>query len=92
MEVMSLYVDNLPRIMTKGSLQQLFKSKGRVVDAYVLYKWRMNTENLLGFVLFYHMEEATNAIKNLHGIEIRGWKLSVQLAAYGRSQHKETRN
>ena len=70
----------------------MFSFKGRVADAYVSYKWRRNMENLFGFVRFYHTQKATKAIKNLNGIEIRGCKLSIQLAACDRSQCKEAKS
>lgn len=81
-------MDNLPRSMTKGWLWQLFSFEGKVADTYISYKKRKSTENLFGFVRFFHKEEATKVVNNLHGIVIRGCKLSVQVATYGRNNRK----
>ena len=59
------------------------------MDAYVSHKLRKNTTNLFGFVRFGQMEEARRAITNLHGIEIHGCKLLMQIAAYDRFHRKK---
>ena len=70
-EFFSRFVDNLPRSMDKEWLWQLFQFEGSVVDAYISYKKRKNIENRFGFVRFKKIEEVRQAIKSLHGMEIK---------------------
>ena len=70
--------------MCKDWLWQLFQHEGRVVDANVSYKERQRTTNLFGFVRFLDKKKAEKAIQNMHGLEVRGCKLSVHIAAFGK--------
>ena len=64
---------------------QIFLFEGKVVDIF-LSKKKTRANNLpFAFVRFALLKEAQVAIKNLHGMEIRGCKIAVSVAEYKRS-------
>ena len=86
-----MYVDNLPRSMSKRWLWQLFHYEGRVVDAYISYKQRNHTSNLFGFVRFHDMKDARRAMNNHNGMVIHKCKILVQVATYSRKHSVDQR-
>ena len=55
-----------------------------MVDVYILHKRRKNSSKPFGFMRFKCKQGATKAIDNLNGITIRGCKIEVSIAKYGR--------
>ncbi|KAE9444696.1 hypothetical protein C3L33_23406, partial [Rhododendron williamsianum] len=82
MNVISVYVDNLPYEMDKVWLHQLFRGYSEVVDVYIPNKrsFRFNTK--FGFVRFKSRVEAERAVQNLNGILIRDYYIHVNLARF----------
>ena len=65
---------------------QIFRGEGEVSDVYVSHKRRRFNNSKFGFVRFKKLEEATNAINKLNGLWIRGRRIMVAFAKYGRKR------
>ena len=63
-----------------------------MVDVYTSRKQRKNSMLPFAFVRFPQLKDAQPAIKNLHGMEIRGCKISVTMAEYKRSGNRRVDN
>ena len=68
----SVFVDNLPESMSRGWLWQLFSGDGEVVDVFISRKERRLSKAPFGFVRFTRRGQALEAVKRMHGMEIRG--------------------
>ena len=80
----SLFVDNIPKGLDRGWLRRLFERYGEVCDLFILTKARKNKAELFGFVRYHFIEEAEHAIDELHQHAVRGRKLWVSMAKYGK--------
>ena len=78
----SVFVDNLPGSMTLDWLRQMFEFEGKISDIYMSRRRRRMSNAPFAFVRFYQKGEAERAIKNLHGLVIRGHKLRANEAKY----------
>ena len=85
-EAFSLFIDGLPWEMNWSWLLQIFIGEGEVSDVYVSHKRRRFNNSKFGFVRFKKLEEATNAINKLNGLWIRGRRIMVAFAKYGRKR------
>lgn len=85
MKLYTIFVDNLPKGMSKTWLRQIFKNDGNVVDAFVSMKDRRNAKGRFGFVKFQRKEEAEYAISHNNGLDVKGHKMIVQWSRYGRN-------
>ena len=83
-ETVTLFIDNLPKAMTRIWLWQLFKYDGSLVDAYLSKKIRRNNDKLFGFVRYRTKEDALKAIRRLDGQIIRECKIKVKEAQYSK--------
>lgn len=83
--VVSLFIDGLPKDMTREWLLQIFKKEGEILDVYVSPKRRHNNVCWFGFVRFKRVEEARSAIRNLNGTVIRGRCMEVSFAKYDKN-------
>lgn len=81
-----LFVDNLPESICEECLWQNFKFEGSIIDVFISCKKRKKKDNHFGFVRFQNVKDASKMIEHLHGLEIRGCKISVQIATYRRAQ------
>ena len=81
----AVLVDNLPTSITKSWFWQLFNYEGRVVDVFMSQKQRKTSKLPFAFVRFSQLKEAQSVIERMHGWEIKGFKLSMTMAEYGRS-------
>ena len=68
--------------MTMDWMWQLFSHEKEVVDIFISRKMRRSSKSPFAFVRVAQREEALEAIKQLHGMEIRGCKIAVSLAEY----------
>ncbi|CAO2826358.1 unnamed protein product [Amaranthus hypochondriacus] len=83
-EVVSLFIDGIPRNVVWGELKNLFSEMGDVVDLYVSKKQRKNMDGVFGFVRYQKAQEAERAIATLDGKTVGGSKISVAHARYQR--------
>ena len=67
-------------------LRQIFRGEGKVSDVYVSHKNRRFYNCKFGFVRYKTIEEATRAVNNLNGLWIRGKRIMVSFARYGKKE------
>ena len=76
-----LYVGSLPYSMTDDHLVQLFSGKGyNPVSARIVIDRTTGQSRGFGFVELEQENDATNAIRELDGLDIEGRKLQVNEA------------
>jgi len=75
----SLYIKNLDDSIDEGSLNDLFSKYGRTISTRVMRDKNGHSRGF-GFVTFSNVEEARNAITELHNTTIWGKPLKVYLA------------
>jgi cold-inducible RNA-binding protein len=75
-----LYVGNLPYSVTADKLSELFAPHGQVVSSIVISDKQTGRSKGFGFVEFASEAEANAAIEALHGQEIDGRTLVVNVA------------
>ena len=83
-KAVSLFVDNIPKGLDRGWLRRLFERHGEVCDLFISTKKRKNRSELFGFVRYSLIDEAEQAIEGLHQHVVRGRKLWVSMAKYGK--------
>lgn len=72
-----LYISNLPFSVNDATLNQLFGEIGNVVSAKVITDRDTGRSKGFGFVEMSTEEEATNAIKQINGVELNGRAIGV---------------
>ncbi|KAE8691642.1 Small nuclear ribonucleoprotein family protein [Hibiscus syriacus] len=77
----TLFVDNLPEKIHWKRLGSLFRSHGRVLDAFIPNK-RNSKGVLFGFIRFASIEEAKRATSKMNGSYIEGSKIGVSFAKF----------
>ncbi|KAB5519857.1 hypothetical protein DKX38_024176 [Salix brachista] len=75
-----VYVGNLSWNVDNLALETLFREKGRVMDARVVYDRESGRSRGFGFVTYSSAEEVENAIHSLNGAELDGRAIRVSLA------------
>lgn len=75
-----LYVGNLPWSIDSQALEELFSEFGTIEDAFVMTDRETRRSRGFGFVQFADEEAATAAIDALHGKEVGGRDLVVNVA------------
>ena len=70
--------------MTWDWLLHIFKFEGSVMDVYVSHKKRRKHFKPFGFVCFRNRREAEKAMGSSNGLMIRGNRIAVLIAKYGR--------
>ena len=81
----TLFIDDLHWEMSWGWMKQIFRGEGEVIDVYISQKRRRYSNGKFGFIRFKELEEALNAIRNLDGARIRGRRIKVSFAKYGKN-------
>lgn len=80
MLVKSLYVGNIEWNTTDRELEEIFEPYGEIRSAQVIKDHVNGKSKGFGFVEMGDEEAAENAIKNLHGTELRGRTLKINAA------------
>ena len=80
----TLFVDNIPKRLDRAWFRRLFERCGVVVDLFISAKTRRYKNENFGFVRFNDLTEAEEAISVLNGYAVRGRKLWVAMAKYGK--------
>lgn len=75
-----LYVGNLPWSIDSQRLEEIFSEFGTVEDAFVLTDRETRRSRGFGFVTFSSEEEANAAIEAMHGKDLEGRDLVVNVA------------
>ncbi|KAG6745106.1 hypothetical protein NC652_036659 [Populus alba x Populus x berolinensis] len=75
-----VYVGNLSWNVDNLALETLFREKGRVMDARVVYDRDSGRSRGFGFVTYSSAEEVDNAIDSLNGAELDGRAIRVSVA------------
>ena len=76
----SVYVGHLPKDITEGELEDLFGDVGEVVNPYVFPPSNGHTYTY-GFVRFYTLEEAENAVREKNSKVIGSRQINVELSS-----------
>lgn len=80
MDKNKLYVGNLPWAVNNDSLREMFAAYGEITDAVVITDRMSGRSKGFGFVTFANPEDAEKAIAEMHGKEIEGRKIVVNVA------------
>lgn len=80
MDETRLYVGNLPYSVRDAELEEIFSEFGAVASANVLLERGSTRSKGFGFVQMGSKEEAQKAIEGLHGTEVGGRALVVNVA------------
>lgn len=80
MDETRLYVGNLPYSVRDAELEQIFSEFGTVSSASVLLERGTTRSKGFGFVQMGTKEEAQKAIEGMHGQEVSGRALVVNVA------------
>lgn len=75
-----LFVGNLPYVLRDAELGELFAEAGTVVSAQVMMDKMTGRSRGFGFVEMSTDEEAEKAIELMHGKEIEGRQMAVNIA------------
>ena len=76
----TIYVRNIPEVITNEELSSLFEAYGRVVSARVMVDKKTQRCHGYGFVEMSSDEAAERAIEALDGAELEGQDLRVEPA------------
>ncbi len=77
---MNLYLGNLHYNVNEEELKEIFKEYGEVMSVVIITDKYTGRSKGFGFIEMLNDEEATKAIDNLNGTEIRGRKVIVNQA------------
>ena len=77
---MNLYLGNLHYNVNEEELKEIFKEYGEVMSVIIITDKYTGRSKGFGFIEMLNDEEATKAIDNLNGTEIRGRKVIVNPA------------
>ena len=83
-KTVSLFVDNIPKGVDRSWFRRVFEDCGKVRDVFISSKTRKNRKDGFGFVRYSTIHEAEQAIQRLHNYVVRGRKLWVSMAKYGK--------
>ncbi|KAJ6699158.1 hypothetical protein OIU79_012427 [Salix purpurea] len=75
-----VYVGNLSWNVDNMALESLFREKGKVMDAKVVYDRETGRSRGFGFVTYSSAEEVEDAIDSLNGAELDGRAIRVSVA------------
>jgi RNA recognition motif-containing protein len=75
-----LFVGNLPWSVTQDQLSEMFAQYGELVDVHLVTDRMSGRSRGIGFVEFASAEEAQAAIEAVHGTELEGRELVVNVA------------
>ena len=77
---MNIYIGNLSYQATDDDLKQAFESYGEVSSVTIIKDRVTNQSKGFGFVEMPKQADAETAIKNLNGINLKGRKITVNIA------------
>lgn len=75
-----LFVGNLPYRITQDDVRQAFSQFGTVVDVHLITDRATGRAKGFGFVEMSSAEEANKAVEGMHGKELQGRDLVVNIA------------
>jgi cold-inducible RNA-binding protein len=75
---MKIFVGNLSGQTTKDDLRQAFEGFGQVTSVTIITDTGESKSQGFGFVIMPSENEAQNAIKKMHGKDLKGNKISVE--------------
>ncbi|XVF83514.1 hypothetical protein PTKIN_Ptkin16aG0494700 [Pterospermum kingtungense] len=84
----TVWVNNLSRRASKGSLWEAFNGYGRVVDVFINYHSRKSYT--YAFVRYKHEEECRRAVQEGNRRRIDGRLISVKIAAFGWKERRSS--
>ena len=77
---MNLYIGNLHYNVNEEELKEIFKEYGEVMSVTIITDKYTGRSKGFGFIEMLNDEEASKAIDNLNGTELRGRKIIVNQA------------
>ena len=78
-----MFVENIPHNLDRYGLKGIFQRAGRVSDSYIPSKLGRSRKRF-GFVRFWSEAEAVNSIRWFNGISVRGFRIRVSRARFGK--------
>ena len=76
-------MDNIPHTLDRFGLKGIFRRAGGVCDSFIPLK-QGRSRKRYGFVRFYKEDDARNNIRMFNNTMVRGFKISVWFAKYGK--------
>lgn len=80
-----LFIGNLSWDTTDASLRDAFAQHGEVVDAKVILDRYSGRSRGFGFVTYAKPDEAHNAKQRMHGVNVDGREIRVEIASSARN-------
>ncbi len=77
---MNIYIGNLHYNVNEEELKEIFKEYGEVMSVTIITDKYTGRSKGFGFIEMLNDEEASKAIDNLNGTELRGRKIIVNQA------------
>ena len=75
-----LYVKNIPFRITKEDFIGIFKDKGEVVSARIIFEKTTGRSKGFGFVEMAKEEEVQRVLNEINGMEVNGRILTIEVA------------
>jgi len=79
----TVFVDNIPQTLDRFGLKGIFRRVGSVCDSFIPFK-QGKSRKRYGFVRFCKEVDIRNSIRVLNNTMVRGTKISVCFAKYGK--------
>ena len=84
-----LFVGNLDFKTTEKDLNEMFESFGAIEDVFVVKDHNTNRSKGFGFVTFTEDDDAQKAVSEMNEKEIKGRKITVNVAKEREESHSE---
>lgn len=92
MDKKKLYVGNLPWAVTNDTLRDMFAAYGEITDSVVISDRMSGRSKGFGFVTFADEASAEKAAAEMHGKDVEGRKLVVNVARPREERPRFNRN
>ncbi|GAB2268732.1 hypothetical protein Dimus_003680 [Dionaea muscipula] len=86
--MVTIYVGNIPHMMERDWLRQIFQKFGNVRDIFIPRKRAKRTNVRFGFVKFKSYKEARTTIQEMHLVQVNQHQLIVKFAAFERRNNR----
>lgn len=86
---MDVFIGNLNRSLDEKAIKKLFEAIGKVNNVRLVRHKKTGESKGFGFVEMENAEDATLAVKELHGKEIGGLPITVQISTWNNGEKKE---
>ncbi|KAL4590769.1 hypothetical protein LXL04_003712 [Taraxacum kok-saghyz] len=91
MKETSIFIANIPEDCTTVILWKIFKSFGRMVDAYIPYRKNKGGKKF-GFLKFIHVNDSRTLVDNINATKIDGMRIEANVSLYPKRRQPNMQN